>query len=106
MAKITPFLETNRKTVPSAVAAYLGKKGVAPGNESLITIQPVRAGSNSVGPNVSLEVTVSHRNKAIAPWAATLTVGSSIADTNDTTSARLAKGIIDELVKAGFVAKD
>jgi hypothetical protein len=105
MPVIDRFLANLGKAVPPAVSSALVSRGVPVGDEAIIYLRPTSARSNAVGPGTVLEITVQYKDKAKAPWIASVSSGSSIADSDDSTAARISKVVVDELTKAGFVPK-
>lgn len=105
MPIVDRFLTNLGKTVPPAVSSALVSRGVPVGDEAIIYLRPTSARSNAVGPGTVLEITVQYKNKEKAPWIASVSSGSSIADSDNSTAARISKVVVDELTKAGFVPK-
>jgi hypothetical protein len=103
LRKIEPFLEAIKSDVPADVTESLAKNGVTSGDESTITIRPIGAGSNSNGPNISLQIEVNYKDRTQSPWAVTVRTASAVFDTTKTVTSRIVKNIEDELVKAGFL---
>lgn len=105
MPIVDRFLTSLGKAVPPAVGSALVARGVPVGDEAIIYLRPTSARSNAVGPGAVLEITVQYRDTAKAPWIASVSSGSSIADSDASTAARISKVVVDELTKAGFVPK-
>ncbi|QGJ19097.1 MULTISPECIES: hypothetical protein [unclassified Polaromonas] len=102
-AALEPMVRSLRVNAPNQLRAALSQRGVTGGRDAIIYLRPIQASNlPETGLQVTLEVTVQPRDGA--KWVVSIPDGSSLNPGGEEVAAKFTARIIQELVKAGFLA--
>jgi hypothetical protein len=102
-ATLEPMVRSLRVNTPNQLRAALSQRGVTGGRDAIIYLRPVQASNlPETGLQVTLEVTVQPKDGA--KWVVSIPDGSSINPGGEEVAAKFTARIVQELIKAGFLA--
>jgi hypothetical protein len=102
-AALEPMVRSLRVNAPNQLRAALSQRGVTGGRDAVIYLRPVRASNlPETGLQVTLEVSVQAKDGA--RWVVSIADGSSINPGSEEVAAKFTARIVQELIKAGFLA--
>jgi hypothetical protein len=102
-ATLEPMVRSLRVNAPNQLRAALSQRRVTGGRDAIIYLRPTQASNlPETGLQVTLEVTVQPRDGA--KWVVSIPDGSSLDPGGEEVAAKFTARIIQELVKAGFLA--